>query len=67
MKKGKSSGLGEISLELIKYGVNRMNERIRNFIDTAVKCCKVPKNVRYLTFIQYGRKQTNEIPKIIWE
>ena len=34
MKNGKSSGPGGISVELIKYGGDRLKERIRNLIDS---------------------------------
>ena len=43
MKNGTSSG--GVSVELIKYGRDRLKERIRNLIDRVVKCCKNTKGM----------------------
>ena len=43
MKNGKSSGPGGMLVKLIKYGGDRLNERIRSWIERVIKCCKIPK------------------------
>ena len=43
IKSGKSSGLSGRSVEIIKYGGDRMRKRIRNLIDRMICCSKMPK------------------------
>ena len=54
MKHGKSS------VELIKYGGDRLKERIRNLIDRVIKCCKIPKEWKISIYKNGdGRKPKN--------
>ena len=48
MKNGKLSGPARISVELIKYGGDRLRGRAGNVIGRVVRCSKTPGNGRYL-------------------
>ena len=63
MKNGKSSGPGGISVELIKYGGDRLKERIRKLIDRVIKCCKIPKEWKISHISSIYKKGDRRDPK----